>query len=485
MAAYTNEQNNKSRIHVRPILSLVIGLTFFTAILVIALFEAGKNNRTRVNKTPKNMTNQENTDNSTAYIKPDISTAAVVLETDKHGKTIRLYDIQKNEEINLNYTGGTNLFDKYGQAISVDRIEIGLIVEVSYQSGNNRLTELRFSDKAWEYVGVNDIIINPEEKVIRIAKANYTYVNPFVIDGDSFVSLDNLAKQDELTVRGLNETIWSIIVTKGHGTVRLKDYDAFLGGNITVGYEAVTQITDNMVITVREGNYNLTVENGEYSGTKNITVNRNEETVVSLGDLGPETIKYGKTVFDITPFGADLFIDNELTNYASPVELAYGKHSIEVSLGGYSTYRGEITVDYASKKLQIILPELQSKENVSVIEWDEIEDTDYEEYNDWDSEQYEDWDDPDYLDSFEGDDDYEEDPIVDPNSLIYIQNPTGASVYLNGQYKGVSPGSFQKVIGRHVITFIKQGYQTKSYTIDIADDGMDTYINLPDLELSR
>ena len=77
-------------------------------------------------------------------------------------------------------------------------------------------------------------------------------MNPFVIDGDSFVSLDNLAKQDELTVRGLNETIWSIIVTKGHGTVRLKDYDAFLGGNVTVGYEAVTQITDNMVITVRE-----------------------------------------------------------------------------------------------------------------------------------------------------------------------------------------------------------------------------------------
>ena len=31
----------------------------------------------------------------------------------------------------------------------------------------------------------------------------------------------------------------------------------------------------------------------------------------------------------------------------------------------------------------------------------------------------------DHLDSFEGEDDYDEDPIVDPNSLIYIQTRQG------------------------------------------------------------
>ncbi len=66
--------------------------------------------------------------------------------------------------------------------------------------------------------------------------------------------------------------------------------------------------------------------------------------------------------------------------------------------------------------------------------------------------------------------------------LIYIQNPSGVSVYLNGEFKGISPVSFQKVIGSHVLTFIKQGYKTKSYTINIADDGLDTYISLPDLQ---
>ena len=485
MAVNTNEQNNKSKIHYRPILSLLIGLTFFTAILIIAIFVAGKDGKTGSSKTPNKQTNHENIDSTTGYNIPDKNTTAVVLETDKSGRTIRLHDIRENEEIILTYTGGTSLLDKYGQDISIDRVEVGLIVDIGYQSTKNRLIALRFSEKAWEYIGVNNMTIYPDDKMINIARTNYNYEEPYVIDGEGFISLDDLAIQDELTVRGIEETIWSVVVTKGHGTVRIKDYEAFIGGSLTVGYEAVSQISDNMTITIREGNYNLTVENGEYSGTKNVTVNRNEDTIVSVGDLGPEPVKYGKTSFEITPFGADLFIDKELTNYASPVELSYGEHNIEVSLGGYSTYQGDILVDYASKKLQIALPELQSRDNVSVIEWDETDDTDYEDYNDWDSEQYDDEEDPEYIDSLVNDGDYEDDPIVDSDSLIYIQNPTGASVYLNGEYKGVSPGSFQKVIGSHVLTLIKQGYQTKSYTVDIADDGLDTYISLPDLLSSR
>ena len=56
-----------------------------------------------------------------------------------------------------------------------------------------------------------------------------------------------MAIQDELTVRGRRNYIY-YFSCKGHGTVKIKDYEAFLGGSITVGYEAVMQITDNMSI---------------------------------------------------------------------------------------------------------------------------------------------------------------------------------------------------------------------------------------------
>jgi len=479
----TNMQNKKSGIKIGPIMSLLIGLSFFTFILFVAFMEAGKNRKSSVSQNLNSSAPRDQKGDPAVYNQPDKNITALVLEINKSDKTFRLFNIESKEEIVLEYTGASNLLDKYDQAITAEQVEIGLIVDVGYQSHKNRITVLRPSPRAWEYVRVNNMIIDSSNKTIKIARSKYIYDSPLVIDNGNFITLEDLAIQDELTVRGIEETVWSIKVTKGHGTVRLTDCDAFLGGSVTVGYEAVQQITEDMTITVREGNYNLTAENGEYSGTKNITVYRNQETVVSLGDLGPG---FGHITFEITPFGADLFIDGELTTYAGPVKLMYGEHSIEVSLGGYATYRGSIKVDSAGKKVQINLPELHSREPASIVETEENVDensnqnTEYIEYNNWDREQNPGEDYPEYLD-IPVDDNIDDDPIVDEGHLIYIQNPKGASVYLNGEYKGVSPGSFKKVIGKHVLTFIKQGYQTKSYTIDIADDGLDTYISLPDL----
>ena len=44
-------------------------------------------------------------------------------------------------------------------------------------------------------------------------------------------------------------------------------------------------------------------------------------------------------------------------------------------------------------------------------------------------------------------------------------------VYLDGNYIGIAPCNFKKVTGTHVITLRANGYQTKSYTIDVEDDG--------------
>lgn len=457
MESNGKSKKNKMEIKIRPIISLLIGLTFFTLIIIIAFFEAGNGQKSGSKKNNRKSSNiKAEEDLSSAYNNADSNSYGIILEINKTDKIIRLYDIDQKAEINLNYTGATNILDKYGQAIAIGQVEIGLIVDVAYESHNKKLISLQTSSRAWEYIGVNNMTLEPDNKIIKIANAKYTYENPVVIDNDKFITMEDLAIQDELTIRGIDKTIWSVIVTKGHGTVKLKDYEAFLGGSITVGYEAVQEITEDMTITVREGNYNLTVENGEYSGTKNITVYRNQETIVSLGDLGPEEIEYGHISFEITPFGADLFIDGEITPYANPIKLAYGEHNIEVSLGGYLTYQGILKVDKSHKKIQITLPQLSSRDSVSVIETQPDEE------------------------EIEGESDI--DSIVDMDHLIYIQNPSGVSVYLNGEFKGISPVSFQKVIGSHVLTFIKQGYKTKSYTINIADDGLDTYISLPDLQ---
>lgn len=472
------------RINFKPIITLIIGLGVFSAILILTLIEAAKD------VTPAFKLSDNKTGNLLAqsgqakekqlpYADYDSEMLAVVTKIDIDNKQITLFNIIEQETSTLYYSGGSDIKDKFGQVISMNQVPIGMMADIGYQKMKNKLIRLAASEKTWEYIGVNNLSVNRADRIMKIAKTKYKFTDDIlVLDQDKQKSVEDLALQDELTVRGYGETIWSITVTKGHGTVKLVDYEDFLGGSVTVGYEAMQQITGELTITVREGNFNLTVENGIYSGTKNVTVKRNEETVVSLSDLGPKAGQHGLVTFQINPYGADVKIDGKLVSYENAIELAYGDHKIEVSLGGYTTYKGILSIDTAGKKIKIDLPEAASRDKVNVVETGTSEtDSIKQEYNDWNYPSIN----TNQGGSGEDDSSSQDEFIVDEEHSIYVQSPVGASVYLNGEFMGISPGKFQKVIGSHVLTFIKAGYETMSYPVEIEDDGLDTYFSFSEL----
>lgn len=476
MALDFKEHKNHNKVNSRPIFILLIGLSFMTLILLASMLSTNQNGNHRGKNSGNPLNNTQVADGKETT---DTKLLAVVKEIDTQNKRITLFDVDRQEALVLDYTGGTNITDKYGQVIAMSQIEIGSMVDATYRQDKNRLTDMNISTKAWEYVGVNNLGIDREADTMKIATTLYKYNKDLtILDGQEFIPIDDLAEQDEVTIWGNEETIWSITVTRGHGRVVLEDYEPFLGDNITIGYESMQQITDNMVITVREGLFNLTVENGAYSATKSIRVNRNQVTYVSLADLGPDAPMHGQVVFDITPFGADLNIDGVLTSYANPIELLYGKHDITVSLGGYTSYDGVLNVDSAGKTIKIDLPENSSTDKASVTETNTqtpITGADTGTGTDTTGTS---GSEPTVTPAVTSSADQQ---ITDPNHKVYVQNPVGASVYLDGEYMGASPCNFNKIIGSHVLTFIQEGYETMSYTVEIADDGKDQYITMPAL----
>ncbi len=489
----SKKQKKQYKVIGRPILTLLAGLGFLSVILLAMMLSAGNGTSGKVypDKSASRDKEQEEQQGSSGG---DLI-LAIVKGIDLDNRKIELYDVNNQKLISLSYSGGINLTDKYGKIISMSQVAVGSMVDAAYLADKGKLTDMNISTKAWEYAGVSNLGINRNTKVMKIADNKYRYGDDLLIlDNGEFIPVTDLAEQDELLIRGFEETIWSITVTRGHGTVIIQDYQNFLGDYITIGYEAMQQITEGMEITVREGNFNLTVENGEYSATKNITVNRNLITYVSLKDLGPKADAFSRITFKITPFGADLLIDGELTSYANPIELTYGKHSIKVTMGGYTSYEGTLTADSSSKTVLIDLPEAASKKEATVKETDSGSNTGTSTGNnntsgesgddtgeaadsgdagaeDADGTQQE--SPADYSDFDPGD--------IDETHLIYINEPVGASVYIDGNYMCKAPGSFKKIIGTHVITFIKQGYETMSYTIEIADDNLDSYFTFPNL----
>ena len=362
------EQKSSYQINRRLILGLIIVLGFFSLIFTTTMLSASSQiNKRKAKKADSSQTERhifQGEDSKSSLI-------GVFKKLDENSKQVTVFDISGHRELVVTYSGASNITDEYGQIITISQIEPGDIVELAYQSGSGKLTDMSISPNAWKYVGVSNFTLDTDSGIMKIAKKRYKLPEGItVLDGNDFVSIYDIALQDVLTIWGYDDTIWSVIVTKGHGYVKLQDYEDFLGDYITIGYESMQQITEDMMITVREGEYNLTVENGDYSATMRVTVNRNEITYASLKELGPKASKYGKLLFDISPFGAELYIKGELISYSDGIELPYGTYPIKVSMGGYVSYEGTLNVDSPAKTIKIILPEVSGNQTVEVSEID-------------------------------------------------------------------------------------------------------------------
>jgi hypothetical protein len=154
----------------------------------------------------------------------------VLTEVNPDTMELTLYDVVHEASLTYGYSGGTNITDKYGQQMSISQIPLGTMLEVFHEPGKLKLTDIRISTKAWEYVEVNNLSIDRSTRVMKIASDKYKYTDDIIIfNGDKMIPVTDLAEQDELTIWGYDQTIWSVTVTRGHGTVRLADYDNFIG----------------------------------------------------------------------------------------------------------------------------------------------------------------------------------------------------------------------------------------------------------------
>ena len=62
--------------------------------------------------------------------------------------------------------------------------------------------------------------------------------------------------------------------------------------------------------------------------TKNVVINRNEETTLDIGDLEVAEAQYGMVLFSLNPSDAELYIDGSQVDASQPITLEYGIHQI-------------------------------------------------------------------------------------------------------------------------------------------------------------
>jgi len=392
---------------------------------------------------------------------PDL--VGVVKSIDSQNNSITFYDVYLDGEEVYEYSGATEIYSKNDRDMAVTEIVPGEVYNIYVGANGQKISKMKEAADIIEKENVK-VSINSEEKRLTIDGVNYAYTDRLVVlSGEKTINPMEITSGDEVNFRGVKGQAYSLVVSKGHGYIQPRNYKDFVGGTLTIQGEAILPISDNMLLTVPEGTQTITMVNGDLTGTATVEVRRGQVTKVNMAEYQSQVPDTARVTFEIEPEGAELYINGSLKDYSKAISMKYGSHSVRVVLEGYNEYSGVITVKDPSPTIRIDLAE-----ETAEVDSGEKEDSETEVSEEDDSD----------ADSSED----KEDLKYDDNHKITVSAPSRAAVYINGTYKGEVPCSFTKVIGSMTLTLSKEGYTTKSYSIEVPDDSQDITWSFPDLE---
>lgn len=367
----------------------------------------------------------------------DSADTAMIKQINNQEKKITFYNFVREKNYTLTFDGTAKLYDKYGSSISMEQVNEGDIVEITFLKEKKTLASLQKSDECFVLEDVSNFSINEKTKEMTIGSATYQYKDDLFIYSDGKqVEVMDINAVDCLRVQGIDHTVHSIYIDKGHGYLRLKNDEYFWGGWIEVGQSIIRPIEEDMLLIVPEGKYDVLLSTNGISSTKKVTIKRDKETELDIGDLKKEELKkYGNLIFVVSPDTASIYIDGEEVDISGPVEVEYGVHQMMTKAEEYQTITQYIKVGQENATIQVTM-EKDNGESVSSNTTTTTSETE---------------------------------AASTSSGKVTIAAPVGTEVYVDGSYVGIAPVSFKKTMGVHVITLRQDGYETRSYTINITD----------------
>lgn len=383
----------------------------------------------------------------------DSADTAVLVEKNENDETVTFLNLDLGRRYTLSYDGTTGFYDKYGESISLSQAALGDIVDVTFLKSKKHLTTLQLSAAAWSHRNVERYEINSLRNEVTIGQEVFKLTeNTQYLSGGRSIEQMDLNPSDVLSFQGLDSQILSVTVEKGHGYLRLANDENFVGGWIEIGQSVIQRITEDMLLVVPEGSYQVNISNNGSGGIKSVVINRNEELVLDIGDLEVAQPQYGMVLFSLSPSSAELYIDGSQVDASQPVTLEYGIHQMIARANGYKSLTQYLRVGQESAGVDVVLDAITEDEESSSTQPEESSTSDAD--------------------------------TTTSYYRVYVDAPEEVEVYLDGNYVGISPCSFRKSAGSHTVTLRKTNYITRSYTIQVDEEEKDITYSFADLVLS-
>ena len=417
-------------------------------LLVTAVVMTGCTKRNTGHVTTQQTTEQQTEDTQVMF-------TAVIQGMDRLQDRIALQDISTGRVYTFRYHGGVDVTNRYGDIMAVSQLETGMIVKVGCDESRETLCSVQVSPDAVCYEDITNMQLDLSGRTVQVADISLEFAESMLVyDGTALVSADTLDNQDQVDLWEYEGRLYSVIVKLGHGYLTFTNYDTYEGGMIEVG-DVIVPVTENLKLTVREGEYQMRITKGTHVGTRYVTVTRNEEQNIDLIGMQIAPDPTGAVKIEVTPKDCNpqITIDGVLYQAGEEIELVYGRHVLRIKAEGYEDYAVYLEVAQSYKRYKI---EMQSESGSGTTQSDTQSTTQAQNQSTQDTTQTQ--------DTTAGD---------TADHKITISAPSGAKLYVDGEYVGETPCSFTKTAGSHIITLTRTGCVAATYTITAVDNGQD------------
>ena len=459
---------------------------------------------------------------------------AVLADVNKSQSTVTLYNYNLAKFYTLSYSGATRYADKYGTSIALSQLSVGDMVDVWFLKSRKTLAGMCESTGTFTESDISDFEFNTWAKTFSFKGETYRVSkDTFVTSGGQRIDISELNPMDSITLRGVGNTIYSIVVDNGHGYIVLDNADYFVGGYMEIGGNLIYQIGEKMLVLVPAGEYNIRITNKGTEVLRTVTVLKNEETVLDLSDVEIAEVKKQAVSLKLTPEDAKVSIDGKSIDTAYPVYCTYGMHKLVASANGYKTLTRYFNVDQNTKTLTVTLIEIEKEDvsanntvsgnnpasgndisgnNTSASTSASVSGNDTSSGGNGTSTSTSTSTSASTSDSTStstsastsasdststsastntstsagtdvsgsegGNTDTGEDGRI---YYVTFPAPEGVEIYWDGNYVGLAPISIKKTAGTHVITLRKNGYETRSFTVMLDDSKEDVSYTFDEL----
>lgn len=303
------------------------------------------------------------------------------------------------------YTVGSdvNITKVDGRKAAYTTIARGDIIEVGLSEETGDIVSIEYTDDVWEKKGFEDIEIDSEKMTVSNGISTYDYdKNTLFIYNGELIKAEDLDKSDVVTLKGVDDKVWTVTIEKYHGYIKLENVDKIENPVITIdGKEA--EFVDNQV-AVSAGAHSLGISGSNIEElTVDIHITAGEVYSVDMASVQEKT---GVLTLNVNVDNCIIVVDGKQVSKDSPVVLSLGTYPISVSAEGYKTYNGTVEINEPLVEVDIELEKIEVKTATITVD----------------------------------------------------SKPSGATVYANNAVIGVTPFTTQINYGDYRITFKKEGY---------------------------